>query len=319
MVYDIMADQPNSASNLTVQKLKNLFQKPRALIISAAVLFFIAASVVYIYSRINQNNSNTSQNTTTAAETSQPKPSEKMVTIDAAGQEITKKLQSVGIDMGFISSENLESLNINFPINYTGERKVQVPENTAIKTQPLSDLIKAPETAEKRNLLEYPKYNISAPIQYAVFEDIFERDGNGEINFNKPVDNNPIESPVQKKLQDGVVHLPFSPQPGEMGNSYIIGHSSNFSSVKSNYNFVFKPIERTSQPGEEFFIYDHTGRKLKFKVFEAKAIQENDVTESYKNFPNRRVVTLQASILEKVNGKNVPTKRWLTRGELVVE
>ncbi|NJK71317.1 MAG: hypothetical protein HC932_03645 [Thermales bacterium] len=41
--------------------------------------------------------------------------------------------------------------------------------------------------------------------------------------------------------------------------------------------------------------------------------------EAYKTFGNKRVVTLQTSILELVPGLGLqPTKRWLTRGELIL-
>jgi hypothetical protein len=58
---------------------------------------------------------------------------------------------------------------------------------------------------------------------------------------------------------------------------------------------------------------------MKFKVFEAITIRAEDTEIAYKSFGDRRVVTLQGSVLEIVNGFLQPTKRWLTRGELVLE
>ena len=121
-------------------------------------------------------------------------------------------------------------------------------------------------------------------------------------------------------MVDGIVHIAFTADPGDIGNSYIVGHSSNFSSVKSDYNTIFKPIESVSKPGEEFILWDDCGRELKFKVFETLRIEEGDVNEAYKIYPDKRVVTLQTSILTFVPGKGLtPTHRWLTRGELVME
>jgi hypothetical protein len=81
----------------------------------------------------------------------------------------------------------------------------------------------------------------------------------------------------------------------------------------------FKPLERRSQVGEEFVIYDRFGRELKFQVFEAFEIGEQGSDLALQNYPDKRVVTLQTSILEFIPGQGFkPTKRWLTRGELAV-
>jgi hypothetical protein len=246
--------------------------------------------------------------------------SKKRPTVDIAGNQITNQLLSHGYNLGFIFSEPLLDLGMNLPVK-TGSKDI----NTDIK-QPksLDDVISRPadpKKVEKRNLLEYPKYNITAPIQYANFEDLFDKNPDGTIKFESDPGskNDPLDSPVQQKLVKGIVHTAFSVMPGEVGNSYIVGHTSNFNTVNSEYNTIFKPLESTSQSGEEFFIWDNYGRKLKFVVFEAIAIKEADVATAYKNFGDKRVVTLQGSILETVNGFLQPTKRWLTRGELVVE
>jgi hypothetical protein len=197
------------------------------------------------------------------------------------------------------------------------------------KKAPLNDLVPIPENPQLVNFLRYPKYNINVPVQYAGLKDLFETNDKGEFLKDKnggyiPFEENvardgPLGVPIQRLLVDGIVHIPFTPQPGEIGNSYIVGHSSNYSSVNSKYNYIFKPLEQISQPGEEFYVYDKNGRELKFNVFETKAILEKDVSEAYKDFGDRRVVTLQCSILEFVPGQGLqPTKRWLTRGELVL-
>ena len=196
----------------------------------------------------------------------------------------------------------------------------QKPDNQ--KT--LDELLPRPESAQQVNLLRYPKYDITAPIVYSNLTDIFETNSDGSINTSKPIEENiakngPLGHPIQKLLVNGIVHMAFSPLPGELSDqmsSYIVGHSSNYPSVKSDYNYIFKPLESTSQPGEEFIIYDQSGRELKFKVFETEKIAEEDSTEAYKSFPGRRVVTLQTSILGYKNGQLAATHRWLTRGEL---
>lgn len=50
------------------------------------------------------------------------------------------------------------------------------------------------------------------------------------------------ESSIQKDLERGVVHYPGTPLPGQRGNSYIAGHSSNYAWAQGSYNYVFKNL-----------------------------------------------------------------------------
>ncbi len=241
---------------------------------------------------------------------------------DIYGKLLTEKiLRELGINAGFISSQPFVDLGdgLNLSDEELEDLKNKVEQGVVENNQPkrLNDLVPAPPTATFRNLLVYEKYKIRAPIQYTGFEDLFAKDGAGNIDFTRPLDTSSVNSPVQKKLEQGIVHMAYTPRAGEIGNSYIVGHSSNFSYIKSAYNTVFKPIQEKSQVGEVFTIYDEQGRQLNFRVFEAIKIADNDVTQAYKNYPDQRVVTLQTSILGLRNGKWEATHRWLTRGELI--
>lgn len=45
-----------------------------------------------------------------------------------------------------------------------------------------------------------------------------------------------------KDLEKGISHFPFSAAPGEVGNSIISGHSSNYVWAKGDYNYIFKKL-----------------------------------------------------------------------------
>lgn len=240
---------------------------------------------------------------------------------DKTGRILTEILkQNANFDLGFIFSQPFIDLGNQIKISEDELNKFE--DNIAGSPVddgpvPLDKLIPPPASpGQFKNLLVYDKYKIKVPIIYTNFTDLFNTNPDGSINWGSARDTSAINSPVQTKLKDGIVHLAYTPQPGETGNSYIIGHSSNYSSVKSAYNSIFKPIEEKSQPGEEFIIYDRYGRELKFKVFEALKIADNDVEGAYAKYPDRRVVTLQTSILGYRKGKLEATHRWLTRGEL---
>jgi LPXTG-site transpeptidase (sortase) family protein len=234
--------------------------------------------------------------------------------LDLAGQELTKELKRKGFNMGFVWSGLSKDLGYTLPVTVVEQYK-QVSNDEFKKSgipEPLEQIVPAPSSPNKRNTLIWEKYKIDTPIVYADWTDVFDKDDSGKILFDKFVDNNPIDSPVQKKLREGIVHLPFTPAPGEVGNSYIVGHSSNYSSVESKYNFVFKEIIEKVSNGEDFVIFDNNGRELKFKVINTIVVKEEDVAKAYVKYDNKRTVTLQGSILE--NGK--PTKRYLVVGEL---
>ncbi len=197
------------------------------------------------------------------------------------------------------------------------QQYIKGSDNGGKPRQPLEEIVKKPEQGVKTSYMSYPKYRVQAPIQYGDFKDLFQTRAEGGFNFNgEIIDQNPIEAPIQQKLKNGIVHLGYTVQPGDIGNSYIVGHSSNFGSVKSDYNTIFKPLESKTEVGEDFLIYDRYGRELKFCVFEALKIEEADIATAYKEYPDQRVVTLQTSILGWKNGQLQATHRWLTRGKL---
>lgn len=285
---------------------------------------------------VNLNNKTTQVNSSSVVSSSSERP--KITDVD--GRKFTYLLQKSGINAGFVWATDIRDLFQAQPFN--PEVTPEIVKNAPQQPQPLDEIVPAssdcPSTdpakpdsiniKQKKNWFIFEKYSVEAPIQNGSFQDFYiSNPTTGYIDITQPIQEDPraiaagnYESvPVQRLLKEGIVHLPISPAPGQVGNSYIIGHTSNFPQVKSDYNFIFKPFERNSQVGDEFTVWDHFCRKLKFRVFESLAIREEDVDTAYKNFGDKRVVTLQGSILELVNGYLQPTKRWLTRGELVIE
>jgi hypothetical protein len=307
------------------------------------IIFLIAISTSFAYSyffktkTLNPIAKVRQSSSLSLASLSSSSVAENQVEVDIMAIEIRKKLkQAYNIDMGFPYTDYTLKLNHKLPL--LTERTKVLNQSAAIQTtfpvnqKRLTEILPKPTAVEKTNWLSFEKYGVEAPVIYSSYQDMFELNADGSVNFSKPIIEKEEEIragnyesvPIQKLLKEGVVHLSYSTYPGEVGNSYIVGHSSNFSSVKSDYNTVFKPLESKTQVGDEFFIYDIEGRKLKFRVFEAMSILAEDTATSYKFFGDKRVVTLQASIVELVklpNGKQEyqANKRWITRGELVLE
>jgi sortase A len=53
---------------------------------------------------------------------------------------------------------------------------------------------------------------------------------------------NEDEKTLQSDLEHGVIHYPGTAMPGQRGNVYIAGHSSNYTWSKGGYNYVFKRL-----------------------------------------------------------------------------
>jgi LPXTG-site transpeptidase (sortase) family protein len=88
-----------------------------------------------------------------------------------------------------------------------------------------------------------PKIGVSAPIVFSPSAD---------------------EPTIQKYLQSGIVHYPGTANPGEVGNAFLTGHSSNFWWIKGNYNYIFVNLDKLVS-GDQAIIY-HSGNKYVYTV-----------------------------------------------------
>lgn len=101
-----------------------------------------------------------------------------------------------------------------------------------------------------------PKINLEVPVVYDL----------GTIE----------EDPIQDALEDGVVHYAASPEPGEKGNSVIVGHSSNNILNSGKYKFAFVLLNRLEQ--DDVFYIHKDGTRYTYKVFEKKVVAPTDVS-----------------------------------------
>ena len=251
--------------------------------------------------------------------------------VDSIAIQLLRDLRTYSnIEMGAIYSDNFTLVGQDLPYQFENQTSgITLSEITSLKypygKPRLSEIYKSPSATIKNKLI-FSKYEIDVPLIHSSLSDFYKKNDTGKLDFSKIIEEkkediylkNYQSVGVQRLLGDGVVRLAYSPHPGELGNSFIVGHSSNYSSVISKYNFVFKDLVNQQPIGEIFTIYDSLGRKLDFKVFEAIEVGSQNLNQAYINYLDKRVVTLQSSILERVNGKNEPTKRWLIRGELII-
>lgn len=100
-----------------------------------------------------------------------------------------------------------------------------------------------------------------------------------KINVEVPVvyDTPTIqEKDIQKGLEGGVVHYVTTPNPGEQGNSVIVGHSSNNILNSGKYKFAFVLLNKL-EVGDTFSITKDSKRYV-YKIYEKKIVKPSDLS-----------------------------------------
>lgn len=101
-----------------------------------------------------------------------------------------------------------------------------------------------------------PKINVEAPVVYGV--------------------NALDEKDVQKGLESGVVHYSITPDPGEKGNSVIVGHSSSNIFNSGKYKFAFLLL-KSLEKGDTFYV-QKDGKRYVYKVFNKYVTSPTDLS-----------------------------------------
>lgn len=102
------------------------------------------------------------------------------------------------------------------------------------------------------------------------------------------------ERAYQDALRDGVVHYPGTAMPGELGNVYIFGHSSDYVWSPGAYKTIFARLPQI-EIGEQIEITDADGKSFVYVVTETKVVGPRDLSVLDQFNYEKRVLTLQTS------------------------
>ncbi|MFA5935395.1 MAG: sortase [Patescibacteria group bacterium] len=102
------------------------------------------------------------------------------------------------------------------------------------------------------------------------------------------------EEGFQIALRDGVVHFPGTALPGEPGNVYIFGHSSDYSWSKGNYKTVFALLTK-AKAGDEIIVSGHDGTAYTYVVTGTKVVGPKDTHVLDQQGKTKKLLTLQTS------------------------
>jgi sortase A len=123
------------------------------------------------------------------------------------------------------------------------------------------------------NMLKVPSLDIVVPVVY--------------VNENS-------EDKFQKALAYGVVHYPGTAMPGQPGNPYIFGHSSDFAWAKGKYKTIFALLPKI-KPGAFIIISDAEGNAYRYEVVRAFVTEANDFSVLSQGDYKEKLLTLQTS------------------------
>ncbi len=128
-------------------------------------------------------------------------------------------------------------------------------------------------TTVQPDMLWIDSLNITAPIKYV-----------DEAN----------EAVFQEALQDGAVHYPGTALPGQPGNVYIFGHSSDYIFTPGDYKTVFALLPRISE-GAEIKVTDRDGHLYTYVVTRQFVAGPNDIHLLSQYDYKEKLLTIQTS------------------------
>jgi len=102
------------------------------------------------------------------------------------------------------------------------------------------------------------------------------------------------EGRLQEALIDGVVHYWGTAMPGEYGNAYFFGHSSNFPTKPGEFKTVFALLTQLRE-GDEIMITNHFGTKYTYRILDREIIKPNRTDVVSQGDSSKRILTLQTS------------------------
>jgi LPXTG-site transpeptidase (sortase) family protein len=131
------------------------------------------------------------------------------------------------------------------------------------------------------------------------------------IGVRAPIVEIPVntEKEQQKGLERGVIHIMGTPGPGEEGNAFYAGHSSDFFAKKGKYKTVFTLLPELHK-GDYFIISDQS-RAYYYTINETVITGPKDTTVMMRGKPGEKFASVQTSY-----PINTAKKRFVVVGKL---
>lgn len=177
-------------------------------------------------------------------------------------------------------------ITYSYPSPTPAPSKTPTATPTPLKTQPpISVPTPAPITFDE------PKLKIS------------------KIGIEAPIILDVNEESVLSSLEGGVAHIEGTAKPGEIGNTFIVGHSSNYPWAKGDYNHVFSLLDELVN-GDIITIY-YKNSYRDYKVIEKTIVKPDQVEIA--NSTDKEIISLMTCFPVGTTLKRLVVKAELTR------
>lgn len=144
------------------------------------------------------------------------------------------------------------------------ELRAPIPANHTASARQMGLMAYLPEVGPPTDMVIIPKLKVAAPIVQPPTEALLRQDWAQ------------VEKDIQESLVHGIVHYPGTARPGQAGNFFLTGHSSNYAWVQSAYNSIFARLHQL-QEGDEYWVY-WNGDKHRYVVRSKKEVSPSDVS-----------------------------------------
>jgi hypothetical protein len=159
--------------------------------------------------------------------------------------------------------------------------------------------VKKPEAFDQNSwTIYYPSVGLYTSYENTVMSDFYTTKAEGGLDYTSLIDINDLRSSLQRKLSNSALHMAFTANPGEIGNSYFIGH---------NYNH-FAPLMYNGSVGDKIVVKTEDS-VFNYTVFEARTIQATNNAEAYQLGSTDTTITLQTCT-------NNPDVYWIVRARI---
>lgn len=174
------------------------------------------------------------------------------------------------------SATNFQAYSKILTANFLKEpEEIVVEETQEVETLEEAEVVSASNNglipidiapAPYENRIEIPKIAVNAPI-------ITPDKGVEALVAN---DWEVLEAAISESLLKGIVHYPGTAEPGDEGNAFFTGHSSNVFWELSKYNSIFALLPKLEVGDDVFVYYEQT--KYHYRVIAKKEVTPKDVS-----------------------------------------
>ena len=99
-----------------------------------------------------------------------------------------------------------------------------------------------------------------------------------------------MQDVFMEELKKWVVRYPGTARPGEVGNAFIFGHSSNYPWIASEYNDVFALVD-TLIDGDKIIVY-YNQHKYTYRITDRATVRPGDTRVLSSRDPNKKELSI---------------------------